>query len=57
MREVCAGELPLPRAGHTMTLLPAESSSEDCNPKLLCFAGGDITDVYVEALSYECMRP
>jgi len=24
----------------------AESSSEDCNPKLLCFAGGDVTDVY-----------
>jgi len=60
-RESCGGMLPAPRAGHTMTLLPAESSSEDCNPKLLCFAGGDITDVYndVHVLDMEtlCWSP
>ena len=53
--------LPAARAGHSMTLLPAESYSEDCNPKLLCFAGGDITAVYndVHVLDMEtlCWSP
>ena len=44
-----------------MTLLPAQSYSEDCNPLLLCFAGGDITDVYndVHVLDMEtlCWSP
>ena len=45
-REVCSGSVPAPRAGHTMTLLPAESAAEDDNPQLLCFAGGDIDEVW-----------
>eukprot|EP00288_Rhodomonas_lens_P007119 CAMPEP_0177717610 /NCGR_PEP_ID=MMETSP0484_2-20121128/15138_1 /TAXON_ID=354590 /ORGANISM="Rhodomonas lens, Strain RHODO" /LENGTH=503 /DNA_ID=CAMNT_0019229725 /DNA_START=236 /DNA_END=1744 /DNA_ORIENTATION=+ len=57
-REICAGELPAPRAGHTMTLLPAESATEDSNPKLLLFAGGDVTCVFndVHVLDMESLR-